>query len=134
MAGVAAAVTAAVASLTGTIGNVASSEKEDEAGKASTEKNDLDAAIQKFEVSMFERAVHFMTDTMTNKTGMFAQDSPYSFFASMVGVVLRELGYDSKKGWLSWIPLYSVAYSLFWTMGTFGATRRRVKGAWTSSS
>lgn len=86
---------------------------------------DIDTAVRGFEESMFKRAEDFTLKTMINKEGMFALDSPYSFFVSMVGVVAKELGRDLDHGWLRWIPVRKLTYTVFWTMGTFGAFRRR---------
>ncbi|KAJ9653048.1 hypothetical protein H2198_007754 [Neophaeococcomyces mojaviensis] len=94
---------------------------------ASTEKKDVDAAIKEFEESMFVRMADFMQKTLINKNGMYADDAPYSFFAAMVGVVTKELGYDISKGWLSWLPIRSTAYGIVWSIGTFGAVRRTIR-------
>lgn len=94
------------------------------------EESDLDAAVTQFEESMFERAAGFMADTLTNKNGMFAHDAPYTFFADMVGVMVRELsGYDVTKGWKSWLwwPVRTTAYGIIVTIGSYGAVKRRVK-------
>lgn len=87
--------------------------------------SDIDTAVGGFEESMFARAEEFMHKTMVSKEGMFAQDSPYSFFVNMAGVVAKEVGRDLDRGWLRWIPVRKLAYTIFWTMGTFGALRRR---------
>lgn len=86
---------------------------------------DVDIAVRQFEESMFERAKDFMFRTKVSKEGMFAQDAPYSFFVTMVGVVAKEVGWDLNRGLMSWIPVRKLAYAVFWGIGTFGALRRR---------
>jgi len=95
--------------------------------KSLTEETDLDEAVKVWEESMFERSAEFMADTMLNKTGMYAEDAPYSFFASMMTVVAREFGYDLNRGWMAWVPISKTVYGICWTVGTFGAFRRRAK-------
>lgn len=88
-------------------------------------KTEADGAVRSFELSMFRRARDFMHKTMVSKEGMFAQDSPYSFFVNMIAIVAKEVGWDLQKGFLYWIPISKLAYGAFWVMGTFGAVRRR---------
>lgn len=95
--------------------------------KSLIEGTDLDMAVKVWEGTMFERSAEFMARTMVNKTGMYAQDAPYSFFAAMVGVIAREFRGNVKKGWLASLPITQTAYGFFWVVGTFGALRRRVK-------
>jgi len=94
--------------------------------KALEEKSDIDTAVKEFEESMFVRMAEFMQKTLINKNGMYADDAPYTFFTGMLGVVAEEMHYDLEKGWLSWLPIKSTAYGVLWSMGTFGAVRRRV--------
>lgn len=89
------------------------------------EKIDIDAAVRNFEESMFERAKEFMHKTMVSKEGMFAQDAPYTFFVSMTALVAKQVGWDLNRGFMYWVPVSKLAYTMFWSMGTFGAIRRR---------
>ncbi|KAK5938013.1 hypothetical protein PMZ80_009602 [Knufia obscura] len=94
--------------------------------KAVTEQTELDSAVKAYEESVFERSVKFMTETLVNKTTMYAQDAPYPFFGVIVGAIAKETGYDLKKGWRSYLPVTRTVYGVCWMVGTFGALRRRI--------
>ena len=93
--------------------------------------DDLDLAVREFEESMFVRAVDFMKATAVNKNGMHAMDAPYGVFSDYAGVAMREFsGFDVSDGWrwYVWLPVKSLVYGVFWSMGTYGAIRRRLRG------
>lgn len=87
-------------------------------------RGEVDAFVRRFELSMFKRAEQFTQMTMINKKGMFAPDAPYSFLVNMGGLVAKEAGWDLDRGILYWFPVRKLAYTVFWSMGTFGALRR----------
>lgn len=89
--------------------------------------SELDKQVADFEESMFVRMQDFMTETQTNKNGMYALDAPYSFFTAMVGTVAKEFGYPLDKGVMWFVPVKGITYSVFWLMGSYGAARRRLR-------
>lgn len=84
-----------------------------------------DDEVRKYEVNMFPRAKKYQMRTMQNKTAMFSPNGTIAFMVSLVDLISAELGYDIKKGWLSWIPLKTIVFSYAWTVQTIGSWRRR---------
>lgn len=82
-------------------------------------------AIETYETSMFPRAKKVQEDTMRNKINGVAYDAPVTYLLEIIESICEESGKDLNKGWLAWLPIKTLLWSLLNTVYVFGQTRRR---------
>eukprot|EP01117_Protostelium_nocturnum_P016898 TRINITY_DN6774_c0_g1_i1.p1 TRINITY_DN6774_c0_g1~~TRINITY_DN6774_c0_g1_i1.p1 ORF type:complete len:475 (-),score=102.44 TRINITY_DN6774_c0_g1_i1:82-1380(-) len=99
-------------------------ELSDSIEKAMKSEGTLDEAVRKYEEEMFPRAKKYQTRTMNNKTEMFGSDAPISLMVMMIDVVAEEMGKDFSKGWLSWVPIKTMAWMWFASVRKIGSYKR----------
>ena len=96
---------------------------------ALTSKTDIDRAVMEFEQEMFRRAQKVQTRTMLNKNRISSKWGVAWWPVSIGSFVLEDMGYDFQKGWLSFLPLITLALFYFRSVQLLGSIRRKAKSA-----
>jgi 2-polyprenyl-6-methoxyphenol hydroxylase-like FAD-dependent oxidoreductase len=96
--------------------------------KAVKNNTSVDDAVRDYEQVMFPRAKRWQAVTLRNKGATFSKEGQSKFLVDMIDDIGEEMGWDLKKGFISYVPLKTIMWSYVVSRQWIGSWRRTLSG------